>query len=698
MSKTNDSRHLNAEPTIAPKAFAFSADNKDILRRSSSGGAFYFLASYIIRLGGVVFGARMGFNGRVVHDMAETLDEIRPLMKSKYVQSTIGLTFLQCKQALIAGKWVLFSGTPCQINALLTFLDTQGVDRKKLISVDVVCHGTPRSWIWERYLREIGYTHGKEIDFRHKRPSWDSYSLKIGKDVFRINEDPYFWLFLNNYSLAESCFSCKCKGEDRRSDVTLGDFWGIKNVDAGSYNKGGTSLIVVRRRLDLIYEILGSCLKPVPYALSIFENSSYYLSVNKPARYDEFYELLKSNTVEGSAKKLGMSARSPRWYSSVRGRLAYRTIRPRILRNASRTKAQKGVVGIISDFGYFNFGNKLQNYALKTIIEKKFGKRCVNIVFSDYLQAKETMLHRAYRLLRHPKTFFRVKTSQEKRISAIKKTSKKFERNIKFHRTRCSEERLLKLECIVFGSDQIWNYGYHTEDLAFNLGFLGIDPMPVPLYTYAASIGKESIDSYVRPLFEEGLRHFKRISVRERSTADMLQREFGFDAQLCVDPTLLLSEQEWEEAIATYSSRKVPDSPYALIYIFEEEEHRKEIKDQLDKRGLKYIDLFDPRDHYFVSNQFDFINLIAHASELHTNSFHGIVFSLIFQVPFCSYSRQAFSEANSRIDTLLSYAIACDMNSEKRCYTLRDSPTFLNARNESFAYLSSIISPMGDSL
>lgn len=678
-----------------PKAFAFSARDKRILRGSSSGGAFFILASRIIRLGGIVFGARLDSNGRVVHDMAETLDEIRPLMKSKYAQSKIGNTFVQCKEALQAEKWVLFSGTPCQINALHAFLDAQNIDRKQLVSADIICHGTPRSWIWEQYLREIQYVQGEEINFRYKKPSWDSFSFKVGNVVRQIDEDPYFWLFLNNYSLSESCFSCKCKGENRRSDITLGDFWGIKNIDASAYDKMGTSLIVIRRRLDFFRKCFGPSLKSVPYSLSIFENSPYYLSVNKPAKYDECYELLKSGTLDETAKILGMLPNSKHWYSGLRSRLAYKPIHPSYTRKKVwKAKRQSNEVGIISDFAYRNFGNKLQNYALKTFIEKRFGKHCVNIVFSDYPQEKETAFYLAYRLFRHPKQFVQ-KTPWKKRCSAIKKASKKYERNFRFHRTRPSAKWICKLDRIIFGSDQIWNYGYHSTDLAFNLGFLGIEPMPLPLYAYAASIGKEGFSDFIRPLFQEGLRHFDKISVREQSAVDLLQESFGINAQLCVDPTLLLSKQEWEEAIAKYSSREIPKCPYALLYIFEEEERRKEIKDELSKRGLKYIDLFDPNDDYYISNQFDFINLIAHASELHTNSFHGVLFSLVFCTPFICYPRQLMTSAEDRINTLLYLCGIAKTIDSNHSPTLRkdalNQNLFVQAQEASMAYLRSVV-------
>ena len=107
-------------PITIPNDFetqAYAAINKDeaVRMRSSSGGMFLALTKWTIEQGGVVFGARFNDQWEVVHDYTETLEGIEPFMRSKYVQSRIGDTFKQAKQFLEQGRWVLYSGTPCQI-------------------------------------------------------------------------------------------------------------------------------------------------------------------------------------------------------------------------------------------------------------------------------------------------------------------------------------------------------------------------------------------------------------------------------------------------------------------------------------------------------------------------------------------------------------------------------------------------------
>jgi len=126
--------------------------NEEIRRQSSSGGIFTLIAESIIQKGGVVFGARFNGNWEVVHDYTETEEGLAAFRGSKYVQSRIGDTYLKAKDFLLAGRKVLFSGTPCQIAGLKAFLQK---DYDNLLTVDLICHGVPSPLVWKRYLDEV---------------------------------------------------------------------------------------------------------------------------------------------------------------------------------------------------------------------------------------------------------------------------------------------------------------------------------------------------------------------------------------------------------------------------------------------------------------------------------------------------------------------------------------------------------------
>ena len=144
---------LNLEEPRKPlQVFAAKNKNEDQRLRSSSGGIFILLAEQTICEGGVVFGARFDKNWEVEHCYAETLEELEPLMRSKYVQSRIGNTYKEAERFLKGGRKVLFVGTSCQIAGLHRFLKR---DYDNLLTVDFICHGVPSPGVWRKYLGEI---------------------------------------------------------------------------------------------------------------------------------------------------------------------------------------------------------------------------------------------------------------------------------------------------------------------------------------------------------------------------------------------------------------------------------------------------------------------------------------------------------------------------------------------------------------
>ena len=216
--------------------------NEDERMASSSGGVFVALAKNVIDQGGVVFGAVFDENWEVKHTYAESMDGVRPMMGSKYVQSRIGDTFRQAERFLKEGRKVLFTGSPCQITALHNYLRK---DYPNLLSVDFLCHGVPSPGVWRRYLDEVldrsarRAAAGKNtvlssslkslpvitgIEFRDKTlHGWQKYSFvvrgasasKADKNSVLLSDihydNPFMKGFLRNVYLRPSCYRCKCK-------------------------------------------------------------------------------------------------------------------------------------------------------------------------------------------------------------------------------------------------------------------------------------------------------------------------------------------------------------------------------------------------------------------------------------------------------------------------------------------------------
>lgn len=241
---------------VVPKAFAcFNKDDSARLK-SSSGGIFPLLAEYVLEKGGVVFGA--GFNSEleVVHQYVEKIEDLDVLRMSKYVQSRIGETYKQAQEFLKAGRQVLFTGTPCQIEGLNAYLKK---DYDNLLTQDLICHGVPSPAILKEYLKyrqAEANAEIKNVEFRSKYRGWHKLSFVINfkngvsSKTSAIN-DRYMNMFLFNKNLRPSCHDCKFKKISRVSDITLADFWGLKKVAPELDDNKGTSLALVHSQKGL---------------------------------------------------------------------------------------------------------------------------------------------------------------------------------------------------------------------------------------------------------------------------------------------------------------------------------------------------------------------------------------------------------------------------------------------------------------
>jgi coenzyme F420-reducing hydrogenase beta subunit len=237
-----------------PTAYAVVInDDDETLMKSSSGGAFTLIAEYILNKEGVVFGASFDDQYNVKHSYTEALDGIDKFRGSKYVQSKIGNSYSEIKLFLDSGRYVLFTGTPCQVAGLKSFL---GKGYSNLLCVDFICHGVPSPAAFKSYIdyrKKIADSEIKKISFRSKYYSWKRFAMEI---IFSNNiiyhesleKDIYLQSFLRNFCLRRSCYDCNFKSIYRESDITLGDFWGIENILPDIDINKGVSLVLVNSK------------------------------------------------------------------------------------------------------------------------------------------------------------------------------------------------------------------------------------------------------------------------------------------------------------------------------------------------------------------------------------------------------------------------------------------------------------------
>lgn len=235
-----------------PTVYAAFTKDKDIRRRSSSGGIFTELAMNTIKQKGVVFASRLSKDCKeVVFDRCQIVDELKDFQGSKYVQSNPGFVFQQVKQVLLEGTKVLFVGVPCQVDGLKKYLNKE---YENLLTVDIICHGAPSPKLWRdycTYLEEINGAKVTDASFRYKKPNWTRFSLKVDfeskKSVVSSKfNDPYLIAFLKEISMRENCYSCEYTNTHRTGDITLADFWGYHSYDFKMRNtEKGISLVLI---------------------------------------------------------------------------------------------------------------------------------------------------------------------------------------------------------------------------------------------------------------------------------------------------------------------------------------------------------------------------------------------------------------------------------------------------------------------
>lgn len=237
------------------KPFVYAAYLKDISQRmkSTSGGAFYAIAKWIIEQNGIVYGAAFDDKFKLKHVGIDSINDLQKLRGSKYLQSDLGDVFPEIKTFLTQGRWVYFVGVGCQVAGLLAFLKKE---YKNLITSDLVCHGTPSQLMFDWHLDYLRKKEKGEIISYSFRDLEGWGGCEIYKYISQTNKQgvrrlhgyslsPYLYSFIKAFNYRYSCYDCKFAKLPRQGDITLADYWGIqcffKDLDI---NKG-VSLVLL---------------------------------------------------------------------------------------------------------------------------------------------------------------------------------------------------------------------------------------------------------------------------------------------------------------------------------------------------------------------------------------------------------------------------------------------------------------------
>lgn len=231
----------------SPIAYVARLQDDSQLKQSQSGGAFFAFAECFILRDGIVYGAELTNDWKVVHRRVVTTEELERLRMTKYVQSDLRCVYGKVKSDLQNGYRVLFSGTSCQVAGLKAYIPSKY--HQQLTCIDIICHGVPSPQIWDDYIRYLETKHHSKlvkVCFRDKRFGWhgakESFLFENGKELFRRTCNH---LYFSGYTLRPSCSSCKFTNTKRIGDITLGDAWGLPKEHAYEKDGKGASLILV---------------------------------------------------------------------------------------------------------------------------------------------------------------------------------------------------------------------------------------------------------------------------------------------------------------------------------------------------------------------------------------------------------------------------------------------------------------------
>lgn len=268
---------------------------KDLKSRmlSRSGGIFAAVSDKVLESGGVVYGCALDESFNAYHRRAVTKEERDLFRGSKYVQSDMKDAMKDALADLKDGKFVLFSGTPCQIAGIKAVCPKNL--QENLLCMDIVCHGVPSPAVWNSYKEYMQKKyHGKitGVDFRNKRNhGWWEHIESVKIHGFEVDSQIYKNLFYEHNVLRECCYQCPYKNLERVGDISIADAWGIAQAAPEFDDNHGVSLVLsnTEKGQTWLEKGLVDC-DYQPCDIKDYMQEPFIRSFEKPANYDTFWE------------------------------------------------------------------------------------------------------------------------------------------------------------------------------------------------------------------------------------------------------------------------------------------------------------------------------------------------------------------------------------------------------------------------
>ena len=289
----------------------YGAYNKEKKERekSTSGAIFPAIAEYFLKNNGLVVGCIWNEDMKPVHVIAENKEELQKMRGSKYVQSDLKDVVKKIKDEL-PNKKILFSGTPCQIAAIKSFIG----NNQNLYTCALICEGVPSNKVWQKYKKTLEKKYKSKMtyaSFRNKEISWESpiafYKFENNKETknMSFNADKYVVGFLEGLYYRNSCSNCQYKGNGHNADIIIGDLWGATKEQKEKSDEKGISLIITNSNKgeEILEKIKGKIVYEVTDMKSAIEHNKLLMfPIKKHKNRDKFFRDFKKNAIEKNIK------------------------------------------------------------------------------------------------------------------------------------------------------------------------------------------------------------------------------------------------------------------------------------------------------------------------------------------------------------------------------------------------------------
>lgn len=596
----------------------------------SSGGVFGAIANYMIDNGGVVYGAAFNEDYKgVSHIAVDKKQDIDKILRSKYVQSDLGDCFREIKERLVSTEeHILFSGCPCQVDALKIYL---GKDYTRLTTIDILCHGVPSPLAYRKFLEEVSGNGNKTIigvNFRDKKYGWGTLiSVKFadGSTHYDYYNGHYFRAFLSGLSMREGCNNCKYAQSKRVGDLTLGDFWGIKNHNQQLDDGKGTSMVICNTEKGR--KILNSVFKEI---------------VKKE-------EISMDKTIEISKKTNGALIR-PTWYHKMRNCFFNHLKKDSFSKSvqyAETSLIDVGILGWWIETARSNYGSTLTCYALyQYVLSLGLSAALVSPPNFDRKYAGEFNIKHGYRM------------TAKYSVAEMKENNK-------------------YIDTYIVGSDVLWYYdAFISSGYFFLLDFASADKKKI---SYATSFGNTAGFFPDNELVKAKIlmNRFDHIGVRELEGVEVCSNRFNIQATQVLDPVFICDKSNWVN-LAKLALRKTKKK-FLFAYMLDPTLEKAELLKWTSRElGLELICITDKQfdyqnkasilQNYGLLDNATIEELIYHmmnAEFVITDSYHGLCFSIIFERAFLTIVNR--TRGASRFETLASLFNIGDRMVENLC-------------------------------